>query len=342
MGVRGHGDWLRGRYPTAMVSDSNDRLYLVSIKRTIGEFFVTEIGDNLYVFTTKDARILTMGDLTSRQSKVIMYDTSNFMPIDTAKITELAQCLDANGLRRMDASLLKLFSLLGRAESKKELEVRKAIASKKKAGRYTVHEAKDMFDLIAKHADMFPEEAAELKLYLEELGKKEIIAPVGKVADFLTDELVATSPSFLGELLSRHARIDRENRTMSNTPKTSAVPWLKWGLVMAMVVGIVCVVGVGAQQGWFSGLSLGIGEGLDFSQVGAAFSPGGMGGGGGVSGPDCSAAGIQGRYASPLDLKIAVETGAETCPLPEEVAKSLEFVQAPIATATPATPAPAP
>ncbi len=350
MGVLGHGDWLRGKYVTAIVSDHNDRAYAVPIKHVIGDYFLADISGNLYAFTVRGARILTIGDVASRQARFILYDTSNYKPLDTAKLGKLADVLAANGLGRVDGSLLALLTLLGKAEARRDAAARKAADAHKKGAKWKPHELAEIMALIDAHAEMYPDEAAALKLYVTEIDIERVVTPVRKVADYLTDELVTTDPSFLGELSSRWARMDMENKAMTNTPKSSGTSWVKVGVVMALVVGVVGIIGIGASEGWFSNLTFGIGEGLDFESVGKAFSPGGLSGGGGGSfmgsltpGPDCSASGIQARYASPLDMAVAVDSGAETCdPLPKEITDALAVVELPRAAEPEPAPAPAP
>lgn len=345
MGIMGHGDWLRGKYLTALITDHNDRAHSVQIRHVVGEYFLAPIENNLYAFSMRGARKLTIGDAASRQSRFIMYDTSNAMPLDTAKLDQLARTLDLNGLTRMDGSLLRLWTLLGRAEAKQEVAIRKAIAKKKKAGApLTKHEVAAVMSLIDTHAETYPEEAEELRLYMKELDPDHIVGPVKRVVDYVIDELITTDPSFLGELCSRHARIDRENKTMTNTPRNSGAAWVKWGMLLVLGIAVVGFVAIGASEGWFDTSALGFGQGLDLSNLGSAFNPSSLGQSAlsPAAGPDCSAAGIQSRYASPLDMAIAVESGAETCELPKEIKDALKHVEVPrIAEATPA-PAPAP
>ena len=339
MGIRGHVDALRGKYVTAIVTDFNHRAYFVPIKRMIGDYFLAAIGPNLYAFSVRGAPIYTAGEMGSRQARFILYDVSHYKAIDGAAIKDLDLVLTKNGLGRVDRMLLSLLRMLGREEARQEQEMRKKAAARAAAGEgrkgeagvaeveFTPHDLASLAKFVDENQALFPKEAEQLRTYLAELDIDEIATPVRKVADFLHENLIATDPSFLGELYSRMARTDAEDRIMTNAPKTAAMPWMKWGVVMAMVVGVIAIAGIGVNEGWFSSIGSLFPE-LDGAALGSALNPTALSGGG-YSGPDCSDAGVMARYATPLDLKIAVQSGAETCALSEATTKMLEGVEMP-------------
>ena len=51
MGIRGHADQLRGKYVTALISDSNHRAHAVPIKKMIGDYFLAAVNGQLYAFS---------------------------------------------------------------------------------------------------------------------------------------------------------------------------------------------------------------------------------------------------------------------------------------------------
>lgn len=339
MGIRGHMDALRGKYLTALICDHNHRAHPVPVKRTIGDYFMAMVNGQLYVFSLKGARILTIGDIGSRQARFVVYDVSHQKSVNGAELKRLELCLAKEGLGKVDRMMLKLLVLLGREEAKQHQTMRKAAAARAAAGtgpkgeagvaaaEFKPHSIKELAEFVEQHKALFPEEAEQLRTYLAELDIEEIGTPVRPIADYLQSDLLPTSPSFLSELYSRLALMDGANRNLNNAPKTSSTGWLKWGIVMAAVAGIVVVIGLGVQQDWFGGLGGLIPE-LDGDAIGSAFNPMSLQVPS-LSSIDCSEAGIMARYATPLDLRIAVEAGAETCKLPEATQKLIEGVQMP-------------
>lgn len=351
MGIMGHGDFLRGKHTTALVLDHAKRAHAVPIKHTIGRFFLAAIGNDLYGFDTADAPVYTIGDVGSKQARFIIYHVSHTKALDIAKLDKVAEVLTANGLGKVDRQKLRLLSLLGRAEAKREKRIyevrqkRGQEAADKEAAKWEGHDLMAVAQHIQENAKDWPDLAGKLATYIDELGIERIRTPVREITEHIEKDLVSTEPTFLGELCTRYGRVDIENRAMTNAPKTSSTSWMKWGVLMGGVLMIVVVVMMGITEGWFDSLGSFIPTGLDANTLGQAFNPNALGGQalsqvGGAAGVDCSAEGIQSRYASPLDLKIAVQAGAETCELPEAVEKSLEHVQAPVATAVPADGAP--
>ena len=357
MGILGHGDMLRGKYLTAVVLDRKRRAHFVPIKHTIGDYFLARIGDDLYGFSLKDAEYYSVGDVGSKMAKFVLYSTAHTRPMNTSKLEKIGRTLAAIGVSRIDRQMLRLLSLLGRAEARRRKAIYDAAeeggekGGDKAAAKWDGHNLKAVADTIQANPGQWPELAGKLADYINELGIEKISVPVQEIASYIERDLNTTDPTFLGELCSRFSRVDLENRAMTNVPRTSSTAWLKWAVLMGGVLMVMVVVGMGVSEGWFDSLGSFIPSGLDASTLGQAFNPNALGGQalqqiGGAAGVDCSAEGIQGRYASPLDLKIAVQTGTETCELPESIEASLEHVQAPVATAVPAegaaVPAPAP
>ena len=288
-----------------------------------------------------------MGDLGSRQARFALFDVSHYKAIDGAAIKELDLVLAKNGLGKVDRMMLRLLVMLGREEAKQMQMMRKAAKEAEESGdgkggeagvaaaKFQPHDLVELARFVEENKAMFPEEAEALGTYLAELDIDQIVTPVRAVSEYLQGDLMSTEPTFLSELSSRWGMMDVENRIMSNTPKTSATSWGKWGVVMAVVVGIVAVIGIGVSEGWFESVGSLIPE-LDGASLGSAFNPMSL------QVPSvgqvlCDEASIMNRYATPLDLKIAVESGSETCDLPDAVVGMLNDVELPqVVSAVPA------
>ena len=141
-----------------------------------------------------------------------------------------------------------------------------------------------------------------------ELDVDTIVTPVRKVTDFIQEDLIATSPSFLGELVPRIQRLDNEHRKITNTPIKGTGGILKIAVIALMAIVIVVGVFYANEQGMFDGVmstidSLGtVGEGLSGlpSPTQGFQTP--------AAGMDFSDAAIQAKY-TPEELKIAVNNG---------------------------------
>ena len=63
-----------------------------------------------------------------------------------------------------------------------------------------------------------------------------------KVTDFIQEDLIATSPSFLGELLPRIQRLDNEHRKITNTPVKGTIGMLKIMVIILMIMFGKCYI----------------------------------------------------------------------------------------------------
>lgn len=290
MGVLSGRDILTSKYITAEITDSEDRIHYVAIKHTIGDFFVADLDGKFFAFTLKNARILTHRVTMTKSFRVIQFDTSHYSSL-RPETKEMELLLARNSLPKVNKMLHNVLRVLARREK---------------------HEFKphSIIDLVSEFADkqgQYPEEVRNIKNYLLELDVDTIVTPVRKVTDFIQEDLVATSPSFLGELLPRIQRLDNEHKKITNTPVKSSTGIMKLAVIGLMAVVIIFGVAYAYDQGMFDSVtefsdSMGtLGDGLSglpsptqgFVTTGA---------------PDYSDAAIQAKY-SPEELKMAVQSG---------------------------------
>ena len=291
MGVLSGRDIMTAKFITAEITDSEDRIHYVPIKHSIGDFFIADLDGKFFVFTLKNARILTHRVTMTRSFRVIQFDTSHYSSL-RPETKELELLLAKNSLPKMSGMLHNVLRVLARREK---------------------HEFKphSIIDLVSEFADKqgeYPEEVRNIKNYLLELDVDTIVTPVRKVTDFIQEDLIATSPSFLGELVPRIQRLDNEHRKITNTPIKGTGGMLKLAVIVLMAIVIAVGVFYASEQGMFDGVmstidSLGtVGEGLSglpsptqgFQTTGA--------------GMDFSDAAIQAQY-TPEELQVAVNNG---------------------------------
>jgi len=291
MGVLSGRDIMTAKFITAEITDSEDRIHYVPIKHSIGDFFIADLDGKFFVFTLKNARILTHRVTMTRSFRVIQFDTSHYSSL-RPETKELELLLAKNSLPKMSGMLHNVLRVLARREK---------------------HEFKphSIIDLVSEFADKqgeYPEEVRNIKNYLLELDVDTIVTPVRKVTNFIQEDLIATSPSFLGELVPRIQRLDNEHRKITNTPIKGTGGMLKLAVIVLMAIVIAVGVFYASEQGMFDGVmstidSLGtVGEGLSglpsptqgFQTTGA--------------GMDFSDAAIQAQY-TPEELQVAVNNG---------------------------------
>ena len=332
MAILHHRDVLSAKHTTAVIMDNNNRVHFVPIKHTIIDHFLAEVGKTLYVFSLKGAKIYVTGDMASKHARIILYDVTHYKAVDPAAVQELGLLLTENGLPKVNRALLRIFQVFAQREAAAKSKDARASANEAVAGgtEFEPHDIQWLVDSLANEPTRWGREAEPLLEYVRGLGARSICMPVKRIADYIHEDLLATDPSFLGELSSRVARTETQNGVMTNTPKKSTLSWAKWLMVAVMGATVVGLIFAGMDAGWFDSVT-GLVPDLDLSGLGNVMQPGGLslGGSSPAAVQDCSAEGLQARYPSPWDLKVAVDTGAETCELPKALADSIKNIEPP-------------
>lgn len=291
MGVLSGKDLLSGKYITALITDSANRIHFVPIKVTIGDYFIAEIDTEIYVFSLKDARHLTHRKTLAKSFEVIQYDTSHYKSI-RPEIKELEIMLKKNNLPKMNRLQLSVLTQLGKREKKdfEEHNIEKIIEAFEKSHSQNIELTQPIIE------------------YLEGLDIDKIVTPVRKITDFITEDLVALPPSFLGQIIPRYQRLDMEHKKITNTPLKDKGGFMKMVLVLVLGIAIVGGVYIAYDKGVFDGIS-------DFtdniSTIGEGFE--------GLPSPtqgiqtktsvDYSDATIQAKYPEPQQLVNAINSG---------------------------------
>jgi len=274
----------------------------------------------------KNARILTNRTNTGigKSYQVIQYDTSHFSSLNLLT-KELEHVIKLNGLGRIDRQKHGVLSVLTNRENldfgrwkvgdkifdtKKEAETyyNGLIDKRDITVKQIIHDIDDLIKIFEKEEGDYPDQVREIKAYLETLDIKHIVTPVRPVTDFITDDLIATSSSFLGEGVARAQRLDGTLRAVTNVPVKT-----KGNLMKYMIIGLI--VGIGAlgvyalsESGSLDGLyaftdNLGtIQEGFKGLPAPGQFQTGG-------AGADYSDANIQSSYPDCDSLTTAINAG---------------------------------
>ena len=294
MGILSGKDIFTSKYVTAEITDSKNQIHYVPIKHELGNYFVADIDGELFAFSLKNARILTYKRTFAKQFQVIQYDTSHFTCISPT-VKELEHMLQLNGLPKMDSMLHKVLRVLGQRE--------------KTGDKFKETDIESLMALFAEQAGQYPDQIRNIKAYLDELDIKKIVTPVRQVTEFIQGDLVATMPSFLGEMIPRYQRVDTEHKKITNTPIKGTGGMLKLAVLFLIVIIGIVMVFVMYDQGVFDGL-FEFTDNLGTIQEGFQGLPSPTQGfqSGASGGADYSDASIQARY-TPESLKIAIQNG---------------------------------
>ena len=272
------GEVLGPKWTTAEISDSNDNLYYFPIKHTIGDHFLCEIDNQYFAFSLKNKRILTHKSKTGigKYFQIIQYDTSNTRCLKpTTK--ELELMLKENSLGKLDREKFEILSILARREKKNfgtwsvgeevfenekdavnylaSLED-KTITKTDRNGKaiqeelkviHNVHSIAELAKIFEAEEGEFPKKVKEIKKYLNSLDVREIVTPLRPITDFITNDLIAEDPGFLGEGMARAQKLDGTLREVTNVPVKPKTNTMKY-LVVALIIGIVIAAVFGLNE----------------------------------------------------------------------------------------------
>ncbi len=307
MGVLHGRDIMSGKFITAIISDSANRLHFVPIKHQLGDYFLTELDNQLFVFKIDGRRIKTYRQTLTKAFSILQYDTTHFLPISD-EIPELELMLKKNSLHKVDGMLFSIIKILGKKE--------------KQNGKFEHHEIKKMLEDIGEKKDEYSEETRNMLTYLDHLKIDKIVTPVKRLSEFLEGDLLATDPKFYATVASFHERADKGNQVITNAAIGAKTAWLKIILVVMMIAMIGFVLYFAYDQGWFDSLT-DLTKGLE--GIGGIPSPVGS-----FTPPTAKTAQYYQDNYTPEELKAAVDRGeVNEDELPGSIKEMLKGVKSP-------------
>ena len=302
MGVLHGRDLYNPKWINAEIDDSSGRRFVVPIKFTVGDYFLTEFDDQLYCFEIDHTAIKTYRGTGLRSIRFLNYDTTHFRPI-TEKVKELELVLKKNDLPRVNNVLANVFKVL----------------SKREKNPFTPHSLLELIKELDSHKDEYGEQVRNIVEYLNELKVEEIITPLKGISNFIEDDLKTTRPNFIGSIVSHYQRLDMEHKKVTNTPIGPKTAWMKV-VMLLMLVGIIgFIIYFLWSEGYLDSVS---NIGGTFEQFELPSFPSG-----GPSTPD-----ILNQY-SPEELRAAIDRGEiDYDSLPPEVQDMVDNVELPTVT----------
>jgi hypothetical protein len=289
MGVLSGKDLFSSKYLTAVIINSSMRSFFVPIKYVIGDYFLTVIDHQLYVFRLNEM-IITYRHTLTKSFRWYLFTTDHYLPMAPSQLKELEMMLEKNDLPRINMMLFNILKYLGRREKHE----------------FKPHKIEKLIEELAVHEDKYSEEIRQILAYLEHLNTDQVVTPVRKVSEFIEDNVLTPDPKFFGNVINFFKSTDVDFKKVNNDPTGAKKNWVK-PLALIMVVVIVGVIGYMVyQSGFIQGML------PDFSQIKPLDLSGAVGG--------APAQNLMERYPDPVDLRLACDRGEVDCSqLPQNI-----------------------
>jgi len=306
MGVLTGKDIYSSKYITADITDAAHKVHFVPIKYVLGDYFLADINQRIYLFKIDGARIFTWEKTLAKSFRKLYYNTSHVRPISPEDTKQIDLLLKENKLPKINKNLYQILRLLGLNEELKE-------------GDKPRHSLKKLSEEVEKQGEKHPEEVANMIQYIKNLGEdREIVTPIRKIGEFIERDLIETSAGFLGDVIAHYQRTDIEHRKVMNRPYGIKKPWMMIIALMMVVLIIVAVVVYLLEDGAFEGIIPGL------------------------PGTEDPAEAIMAKYTTPEALEEAIDSGElDFDELPKDIRSMLtKFREAEEAKGPTATPIP--
>lgn len=237
------------KFTTAIISDASNKIYLVPIIYTIGDYFVTELNKTTYVFKIDGSQIKQFHGIRKNVFSLLFYDTRHYKPLNPTT-DKLEQILKTNSLPKVNSTLAKVFKALGNKE-KKDFEKHTMADLIKDLSTLKDNKKKQSKEM--KKGYNYDDKFASTVNYLKSLGVEEIVTPLKSVSEYIQEDLLATDPGFMGSIISSYQRTDVEHKLMTNTASGGKLSMMKI-VIFAVLIGTVGMLGyVMYTEGIFDG-----------------------------------------------------------------------------------------
>ena len=306
MGVLSGKDIFSSKWVTAIIFDSGGQAHFFPIKSVLGDYFVIDINHKIYCFEIVDSRVKTYRQTLVKSFRFLLYDTTHSRPISPENNKELEEIITKNNLPKLNMNLFNILHALGKQEKQE----------------FTPHELQGLIKEVSENKGQHSEQAVNLINYLQNLNIEQIVTPVKSITEFIEDDLIATKPGFLGDILSVFQRADIENKKITNTENKGKTAWMKWIAIIAMIGLVIAVIYMAYDNGLFDPI-LNAGKSLEGFE-GFNFSPG------------SSSQDIMQKYPTPEALNAAIDRGEVNYDsLPPDIKAMVDSYEPPTVTPTP-------
>lgn len=307
MGVFGHEKLYSSQYLNAEITDSSDRIHVVPIKKVLGDYFVTKIDGQTYVFRLK-GKIYTYHAFGMRTVRKIYYNTQHYMPISMAEYEQLKLVIDVNSLPKINRTLFNVIRYLGKRERHD----------------FDIHDMEEIFNEIAKDEEgkKYAEERKNMKNFLDHLNITQIVTPLREVTEFFEGDMIASDPQFFGDVLPAYQRLDNEDKKITNTPVRGKKNIIKFAAILFGIALVGMILYHLASTGAFDQIS------GPFEGVGNFFKA--------QSHAPPTQSGLPPQCSTPEACKAAIDRGeVNKNSLPESMRQLVDTVKLPTVTPKP-------
>uniref|UniRef100_A0AAT9J7I8 ORF5 n=1 Tax=Nitrosopumilaceae spindle-shaped virus TaxID=3065433 RepID=A0AAT9J7I8_9VIRU len=322
MGIITHKDLFTHKYITAEIRDSSGRIHFRHIKHMLGDYWLTFIDKDLYCFKVHDARIGTYKETAAKSIRILHYSTKHYLPISPEYNKELEEVLRLNSLPRMNTTMFGAFKILSQREKKASAGIvqnNDGTTTIQEFKGFETHLLKNLVEDVADKPEQYNQQMTNLKTYFDNMAVYQIITPVKDITEFIEDDLIATDPKFLGDVVRSCMLLDKEQKKVLNTKIDAKKNYL-------VIAALILIIGAVAFMGVYL-ISNGSGAN-PFASIFPQFntSPSATGGGG-TTGTNYACvhiddATIFSKYPLPEDLNKAVSDGdIKLCQLSPNVQK---------------------
>lgn len=287
---------------TAEITDSGNLKWFVPLKYILGDFFVCKINNQTYVFKIMYDRIKTSKRKGAMSFQTLDYNTEHYLPV-SGHTKEIELLLKETPFKKINGKIQDIFRIFGRTE-KIPLEI--------------PHDLEELTELLAAKKSKYPNEVEATLKYFESLSVKQIVTPLGRVSQFIEDDLKSTDASVIGSIWDLAVEIDKDHKTVTNVPVNLKKSYLVMILILIIVVAVVGLLWMANEAGKFDNLGSSI--------------PGIGGSGSG----DYSKESLMKRYPSGASLKAAVDSGQlDYNKLPKDVKAMVDKTPSPMIVKSP-------
>ena len=287
---------------TAEITDSGNLKWFVPLKFILGDYFVCKINNQTYVFRIMFDRIKTSKRKGAMSFQTLDYNTEHYLPVsgDTKEIELLLKNMP---FKKINGKIHDIFKLFGRTE-KNPME--------------KPHDLDELVEILSSKQKKYPNEVEATINYFKSLSVKQIVEPLGRISQFVEDDLKATDASAIGSIWDLAVETDKDHKTVTNVPVNLKKSYLVMILIIIIVVAVVGLLWMANEAG-------------KFDNIGSSIP--GIGGSG--SG-DYSKDSLMKRYPSGASLKAAVDSGQlDYNKLPKDVKAMVDKTPTPKVTVTP-------
>lgn len=235
MGLLPNSGILSYKYLNAKIKDAGGRIKFVQVRNYLGDYFVTTINNQPYVFKVDAKEVGIYDEFGVKKYRIIDYSTKHYKPISD-KTNAIKELLEKHNLPRINMKFFNVLKTLGKHEKK----------------GFIKHDIEEILDKLSSETNSklvailgreskYKEASIDVVEFLESLETTEIVTPVKEIAEYIEDDLITTDPGFYGTVITTHQRTDLEHKKITNTPVGPKRPY---AILLAIIFGLM-LAGIG-------------------------------------------------------------------------------------------------